>query len=87
MQTQRFIVVSSATAYVDPSVQVHDAGCNHGLMRWYDEQWIGLGPFASDQDAKRAADNEVERVGAVDAMWCDCSLVRYPGDRLDEVAS
>lgn len=74
MNDSRLIVVSSKTAYVDPSVQIHDAGCSHGLTRWHDRAWTPAGPFATLEAADVAAQAAVDRVGATGVAWCDCAL-------------
>lgn len=75
MRTQKFIIVASHDAYVDPSVQVHDAGCSHGLTRWYSAKWDAFGPFGSATVANYHAECIASAYSVAEAMWCDCALM------------
>ena len=75
MSERTYLVVSSATAYVDPWVSVHVAGCEHAERLRLPDEWEVHRVDGRDQ-AHLLAVAECRRLG-VDPdtyAWMDCAL-------------
>lgn len=81
MNHESFLIVSSATAWVDPVVMVHRAGCRSAAVDGAERnrgEWLILRAEGRSA-ARRISEAERRAVGAAEVDWMDCSLLSHSG--------